>query len=220
MSVSQSQAAGAKEPDIAIYARVMEEIKLRTVVVYSFLQGSSSAVYHITRIESIYLQIRMILELIALASLAANKSLFEENRRKFHKHWNPADILRDIEALNPGYYPKPVQEVACSEPGIKSELMLLTSGYLTREELVSFHGKTGNILHARNPFRDEIDYTDYIDQIPLVMDKIRALLNSHQVQLLGEQDFFYLVHMKEERDEHVHYYKFQRSERKSLDQSA
>jgi hypothetical protein len=29
------------------------------------------------------------------------------------------------------------------------------------------------------------------------MEKIRLLLNCHQIQLLGEHDFFYLVHMKD-----------------------
>jgi hypothetical protein len=44
------------------------------------------------------------------------------------------------------------------------------------------------------------------------MEKIRLLLNCHQIQLLGEHDFFYLVHMKEARDDRVHYYKFARVE--------
>lgn len=201
-----------KEPDIVVYATVMEEIKRRTSVIYSFLRGTSSAMYRATQIESIYLQIRMILELIALASLAANKPLFEENRRKFHKHWNPSDILRDIEALNPGYYPKPIREAPSSKPGVVNDLVAITTGYLTKDDLITFHGKTGNILHARNPFREELDYAEYEKQVPEVMDKIRTLLNSHQIQLQDEQDFFYLVHMKEERDDRVHYYKFQRVE--------
>jgi hypothetical protein len=62
-----------KEPDIIVYAAVMEEIKRRTAVAHSFLRGTSSAMYRATQVESIYLQIRMILELVALASLAAKQ---------------------------------------------------------------------------------------------------------------------------------------------------
>jgi hypothetical protein len=157
----------------------------------------------------------MILELIALASLAANKPLFEENRKKFHKHWNPSDILRDIEALNSGYYPKPIREVSSQRKGVVNDLVPMEGGFLTKSELVSIHGRTGNILHARNPFGKELSYEEYETQIPVVMEKIRLLLNCHQIQLLGEQDFFYLVHMKEAGDERVHYYKFERAEHPS-----
>jgi hypothetical protein len=132
-----------KEPDIIVYAAVMEEIKRRTAVVHSFLGGTSSDMYRATQVESIYLQIRMILELVALASLAANKSLFEENQKKFHKHWNPSDILKDIEALNPAYYPKPIREVPSERKGVVNDLVPMEGGYLTKEELISLHGRTG-----------------------------------------------------------------------------
>ena len=46
--------------------------------------------YRATHVESMVLQVRMITELVALASLAANKSLFEKNKKKFEKHWQPA----------------------------------------------------------------------------------------------------------------------------------
>jgi hypothetical protein len=204
-----------KEPDIIVYAAVMEEIKRRTTVIHSFLAGTSSAVYRASQIESIYLQIRMILELIALASLAANKPLFEENQKKFHKHWDPSDILKDIEALNPGYYPKPIREVPSQRKGVVNDLLPMDGGYLTKAELVAFHGRTGNILHAKNPFGKELDYQAYEAQIPSIVEKIRLLLNCHQIQILGKQDFFYLVHMQEERDDRVHYYKFGRVEHPS-----
>ncbi|MCB1245206.1 MAG: hypothetical protein AB7I98_23110 [Verrucomicrobiales bacterium] len=200
----------SQEPDIDAYTRVMEEIKLRTTVVHSFMSGFSNAVYRATQIESTYLQIRMILELVALASLAANKVIFEQNQLKFHKHWNPADIMRDIEKLNPGFYPSPIREAPSSRPGVVNDLQAITSGFLTREELVSYHGRCANMLHAQNPFGRDRDYDEYERQIHEIMEKIRLLLNSHKIQLLGEQDFFYLVHMQEERDTRVHSYKFGR----------
>ena len=201
-----------KEPDIAIYSSIMEEIKRRTSVIYSFLDGQSSALFRATQIESIYLQIRMILELIALASLSANKAIFEENQKKFQKHWNPADILRDIEKVNPSYYPKPVREVPSERPNTKSDIQVIQDGYLTKEELVSIHGKTGNILHAKNPYGKGMKYKEYEAEIPIIMGKIKTLLNSHEIRLLDDQDFFYLIHMKEVRDDLVHYYKFQKVE--------
>ncbi len=198
-----------KVPDIKVYASVMEEIKRRTAVLHSFLKGTSNALYRATLVESIYLQIRMILELIALASIAANKAIFEENKKKFHKHWNLSDILRDIERINPNYYPKPIREVPSKRKGVKSDFLDIKDGFLTKKDLVSIHGQTGNILHARNPYDKNLDYAEYEKQIPRIMEKIQCLLNSHQIRLLDDHDFFYLIHMKEERDDHVHYYEFE-----------
>ena len=53
------------------YADCMEEIKKRTEVVNGFFTGKCHAMYVQTTAESVSLQIRKILELIALASLAA-----------------------------------------------------------------------------------------------------------------------------------------------------
>jgi len=199
-----------KEPDIEIYTSVMEEIKRRTSVIYSFLQGKSNALYKATNIESIYLQIRMILELIALASVAANKTIFEENQMKFHKHWNPSAILKDIEKLNPNYYPEPIREAPSKMKGAINDLVAIKDGFLTKDELISIHGKIGNILHAKNPYNKKLNYQEYETEIPEIMEKIKCLLNNHKIQLLGDHDFFYLIHMKEERDDKVHYYKFQK----------
>ena len=80
----------------------------------------------------------MILELIALASIAANKKIFKENQKKFHKHWNPSAILKDIEKINPNYYPEPVKEVPSKQEGIVNEIQLLKSGFLSKEEWFQF----------------------------------------------------------------------------------
>lgn len=198
-----------KEPDIKIYVSVMEEIKRRTSVIHSFLAGTSNALFRATNVESIYLQIRMILELIALASLAANKSIFEENQKKFHKHFKPGIILSDIEKINPNYYPEPIREVPSKKKGIVNELFKIKDGFLTKENLITIHGQTGNILHAKNPYDKQLEYQEYESQIPVIMGKIKSLLNSHQIRLLGDHNFFYLIHMKEDRDDKVHFYKFQ-----------
>ena len=200
-----------KEPDIKIYVAVMEEIKRRTEVVSSLLNGSASTIYRATQIESIYLQIRMILELIALASIAANKSIFEESKKKFHKHWNPANILRDIEKINPNYYPEAIKEEPSKAPGVVNNLLRMVGGFLTKEELVAFHGKTGNILHARNPYNKKLNYEEYEKQILKIMEKIRRLLTCHKIHLQGDHNFFYLIHMQGNRDNRVHYYKFEQT---------
>ncbi len=58
--------------DLSKYCELMEEVKRRTDVVKHFLAGPQHALYRATAIECMCLQIRKILELVALGSLVAN----------------------------------------------------------------------------------------------------------------------------------------------------
>ena len=71
--------------DMNAYVNVMEEIKHRTKVIAGLINKDINMLYNITQAESMALQIRMIIESIALASLSANKSLFEQEGDKFQR---------------------------------------------------------------------------------------------------------------------------------------
>lgn len=202
---------GTAEPDRSAYLAVMEEIKRRTRVVHSFVTGKSSAVYRATHVECMVLQVRMMTELIALASLAANRELFERNSRKFKDHWHPGKILKDLESLNPNFYPEPVQELPSQSEGLKAEIVPLKGECLTKAELVEVHGRCGALLHAANPYGDRPDYGFYERMVPRWMERIRKLLNTHLIRVI-DSERFHLVHMEEARDDKVHMYDFQRSE--------
>jgi hypothetical protein len=176
-------------------------------VVLSRLRAGGN-MYRATQVESMVLQVRMIAELIAFASLAANKQVFEENQRNFEKSWNLAKLMKDIQKLNPGFYPRPILEVPAKKPGITNDLVDVTSGFMEREELVEVHGRCGGVLHARNPYGDPIRYEDFEVLIPIWMEKIRVLLNSHVIQLFGNTRL-YVVHMKEAHDDRVRVHTFE-----------
>ena len=67
------------------YTDCMEEIKRRTEVVNCFLTRKCHAMYVQTTAESVSLQIRKILELIVLASLAANRSEYAKLQKELSK---------------------------------------------------------------------------------------------------------------------------------------
>ena len=93
------------EPDIKAYIAVMKEIKRRVELVATLQARKIDVMYRATRVEFMVLQVRMITELVALASLSANRALFEQNKKKFEKHWRPDKILKDVESLNPNFIP-------------------------------------------------------------------------------------------------------------------
>ena len=183
--------------DTRAYISVMEDIKHRTLVVAGLINRKINMMYNITQAESMALQIRMIIESIALASLSANKSLFEKESNKFKKLWDVHKIFRAIEKKNPDFYPKPIKVIPSKMPGIKTEIIDIEEGFMTRDEIIKVHIQCCHLLHAKNPYDDrQRDYENFIVQVRTWMDKIMKLLNSHQIKLLND-DGFYIVNMRE-----------------------
>jgi len=197
-----------KDKERQKYADVMNEIKRRTKVIYSFLNGERNAMYNIVDTELICLQIRKILELIALGSLVANKRIFLKRIQNLQKMWNAKYILNDIEKLNPDFYPKPIFEKPSEQDGVKNDLIEIKEGYLTKKDFIEVYDKCGKILHAENPLGNGIDYKYYEKNIPIWMDKIKKLLNSHTIKLLNDKNM-YLVHMQEDGKEGSTVYVFE-----------
>ncbi|MBJ7551681.1 hypothetical protein [Marinomonas ostreistagni] len=196
-----------KKPDIVMYCNVMEEIKRRTSVIDFFHNGTGHALYEPTTLESIALQVRKILELIAMASLVANKKEYEKVYSNFANAWNAEYLLKDLERVNADFYPKPVVEAPSDDPKVKNHLVDRDEDYLTKKEFIKVYKKCGAIMHASNPLGRKIGYEYYKKSIPEWRQKIINLLNNHQIRLLGH-DGFYLIHMKEDRDDKVHFYEF------------
>ncbi|MGC1416991.1 MAG: hypothetical protein WA817_17015 [Candidatus Acidiferrum sp.] len=194
--------------DIEKYASAMKEIKLRTEVISLFLSGQREARYVPTTVETIGLQFRKVFELIAFASLAANRIQYSLAHRDFARHWEAARLFRNLRRINPDFYPKPVVEERLDRPGVLHSLRKRQEDYLTENDLITSHGRCGELMHAGNPFGQPIDYAFYQQSFPLWLGKTVNLLNNHQVHLLGDLGF-YLFHMKEQGHEEIRWYRFQ-----------
>lgn len=196
-----------QQPYIIKYCNLMEEIKRRTAVINAFGAGGAAALYKATTIESVYLQFRKILELIALGSLVANKKEFAKVYGGFAKCWNAQYLLKDIERVNPDFYPRPIVEVPAKEPGVKMDWQDKKDGFLTKDEFLKLYVKCGAIMHAVNPYGSQIDYVYYERSIQGWLDKIIGLLNCHTIRLVNDPNL-YLLHKKESRDDRVYHYVF------------
>ncbi len=199
-------------PDKQAYLTIMEEIVFRTDVIEELISKKINMKYTGIQIESMALQVRMITELIALGSLAANKPLFEENLKKFKKLYHPKDILRDIEKLNPKFYPEPIVEIQAKDDSRIGEFVPLKSGFMKRDELIKAHGQCGDMLHAKNPYGKGIDYSDY-DRYEAMMinwvTRIKTLLNFHLIRPL-DQNQIYKVWMLDKETRRPRMQTFQR----------
>lgn len=138
---------------------------------------------HFILIESIFIQFRKILELVAYASLSANKKAYAKARPNFHLHYKAKGMLDDVAKVNPGFYPKAL------EPPIKTgENSWHVPGFLTnaltREEFERLYDAASELLHMRNPFSMKDPTTDIGYSVDEWVARIERLLRWHSVQLL------------------------------------
>ncbi len=193
--------------DLVKYLTLMNEINMRIIAINEILSGKKTTSYIMTNIEFMCLQIRKMLELISMGSLVANKEEFESIGKKYNEYWNARLILQDIERLNPDFYPKPIVELPSAEKNVTSILEDKKTGFLTREEFPKVYEKCGKFLHSYNPFGSQPEAAYYEKNIPIWLDKIIGLLSCHLIRLKGATNFF-LIHMKEDRDDYAHGYDF------------
>lgn len=191
------------------YCGVMQEVKRRIEVIRCFLTGKCNTPYQATTLESIYLQFRKILELIALGSLVVNRNQVEKHKQKFDTWWHAERILADIKKVNPEFYPKPIQDSAgnANRKTIPYAIKPINEGFLTRDKFAKLYDECGGILHAVNPFGNKVDYSKYEKVMTNWLKRIMILLNSHTIRLLNDENL-YIVHMHEAQDNYVHAYTF------------
>jgi hypothetical protein len=100
----------------------MKEMKQRVAVIQQFFAGMVQSGPSLSMIESSGLQFRKIFELIAFASLAANRNEYSASYKDFAKHWKAAKLVRNLRRINPNFYPQPVTEGPPTQPGVRHNL--------------------------------------------------------------------------------------------------
>jgi len=196
------------DPDIVKYCDLMEEVKRRIAVIEYFISRQGYALYVPPTLESACLQLRKVLELIAFGSLVANAEAFMSVYSKVSKSWQAADLLKELEKVNPEFYPVPVVEVPSKIPGVVHQLKKRDPDYLARTDFPEVYGRCGVMAHAANPYGKGIDYGYYQKMLPMWSTQIVNLLSNHEIHLINRPGM-YVIHMKEESDEKVHWYKFE-----------
>ena len=194
-----------------IYREHMREIRYRNLYIEAVGNNPHLGVYRQTRIESICLQIRLILENIALACLVANGDRLDKLPKKIEREYHAETILRRLDRINPDCFPQPLVLIPASRnmktfQSGNSVAQTLTGKYrgelvdrpdtdwMTRKEFREVYGRLGGILHAANPLGNKTDY-DYFENIaPKWQDKYMNLLGHHKISVI-EDDMMYIVQM-------------------------
>ena len=176
-----------------LYLRNMQIIKWRLKAVLDIRTGKTKTTYKMTNIEFCVLQIRKILELIALSALISDRDVYETHLKSIGSMWNARLILSDIERIHPNFYPHPI----LIDPNDKSKWIDVTEEFLTEEKFIRIYERCGKFLHE-NPLK--MTNADIDNEYSLVWKEIgewgrliRNLLNTHTIRLYNQKDLFYIA---------------------------
>ena len=180
----------AESLDIVQYCGLMEDVKFKIESINQLIAMPGITIQ--TRVESICLQLRMLLELIVFSSLISNKDVWQKSQKELQSSQDISKKLRELRRLHPNFYPRPVDldgKAAEGEPADRTE------GFLSEDKLIEVYGQLGNILHAENPLGKETDYRFFIDSVPGWLSEVVDLLECHKVYLFHRPEEFYLIKM-------------------------
>jgi hypothetical protein len=174
---------------LQLYLALMEEVKTRLGTMDRIMQGDIPLPDRAI-CEYCSLQVRLICEVIALASLIAHGDEIGDSR-KLEKEWSAGKIVSGLERLHAGFFPIPVVMTPTTEPK-GWHLELVETGFLTKAEFVALYnrmcgdslhrGSLKNLLSGRGqPFS--------LDDIREWKIKISTLLEKHRVMLLSGNGF-------------------------------
>lgn len=166
-----------------LYCSLMEEIKKRVDVITAVTMNQLP-LPQMVGVELVYLQLRMICELIALACLTVHGDVPETKAKRLTKTYNADQILKALERLHPNFYPVPSRQIR-DENGKVLEVAVVRDPHLTKQDLQRLYGECGNYLHRGN-----VEQIMKGRSLPKLADldiwkeKIVTLLNHHQIQLV------------------------------------
>lgn len=188
-------AAPITQAEIEFYSDALSEIKYR-------MEYATEKLAHVSEIiefDSAVLQIRKSIELVVLATFAANRQVMTQVSTALHKKsWKDARKL--LRENNPGYWPTPFRGAV--DPNGKRSLQPLSEPFLTEAEMGGTWGFLSDLLHANNPFSSrEIDQ-QRVDRVHEIAAKLRNLLGLHTVELSNRKHLL-IAEMDAAPDGHV-----------------
>ena len=137
-------------------------------------------------VDFTYLQLRVLCETVALICLVAHGDIDASRTNKLHKEYAADNIIKQLEQLHAGFYPHPV---TASQTIGAVHIEKISSGFLTKSELVSLYHECGRKLHRGSlvKFRStspQAHSTD-IAKIQVWREKFVILINSFHIASLN-----------------------------------
>jgi hypothetical protein len=183
----------------------MEELKLRCDLIESITSGEITvADREDFSGELACLNLRKVLELLAFASLTANREKYAEAHAKFAQHWKAKLLLTNLAKLHPDFFPKPIAFGEPHSDGTKN-LVDVKEPCLTRDDFEFLYDQASQVLHTQNPHGDAVRVVDFRLSLSEWVQRIKTLLSVHYMRLVDSESLW-VVMMRHPEDGRVHVY--------------
>jgi hypothetical protein len=137
--------------------------------------------------DIVFLQLRKVLELIAFASLIANKKKYEAEYKRFATQWRVQRLIEDLEKIHPTFYPMPIAPPQKLENGVK-HVTYVADGFMTKDEFPLLYGNCAAMLHMRNPYSTDDPIIRMRYSVEDWVARIERLVELHMMHLVdGEK---------------------------------
>ena len=165
-----------------IYLAMVGEVVDRLRASEEFLTAYKAGRGH-AFIDSAILQLRKAMEAIALASIAPCKEKYEVFRAKanqpdYTKDYHAGKIFQVLGKINKNFYPLSLAP-AVRQPNGVLHFDRKSSGYLTKKRFESLYDRLGKYLHAHNPWSNDKNLQNLVEELPSVISEAYALLELH-----------------------------------------
>ena len=179
---------------LELYASLMEEVKLRESSAWNVIHGELDLPPPLGR-EYCFLQVRMIIETMALGCLVVHGDIPDTQTNKFLGAYSADQIMKMLDGLHPGFYPEPVRMITRNiTDGTKHHhLEILPNEFLPKSALVKYYARCGDVLHRGTVKRLQkarsVDTSD-LDEPKSMLVGTRKLLEQHVISLFSPDTKF------------------------------
>ena len=183
-------ATSPEQDTIDKYTLLMSRVKRRI----DFLSNDwPPRVPKIIGAEIAAVQLRKLCEMVVFSSLVVNKTKYAELHVNYARHWRIKNIMEEIAAFHPHYFPIPAVDV-------DGHIQHLSGPqYLDESELIEIYNDASGILHADRPYAGDSEPIDqFMSTVQPRVSKFRNLLNKHVTHPFSEMHLhMFIVHMTE-----------------------
>ena len=169
------------------YKSCLYNIQMRMNVIENHLSKKYTEKFLICEIEFLCLQFRKINENIAFSSMCININEYKKIREKYYTDWNMKGIFRELEKINPNFYPKPViRELVNTDSNGNNEydLQEYKGDYLSKEDVFEIYNRCSNFIHESNPFMSNLlKYNEYMNNFKIWLLKTKNLMKHHIIHI-------------------------------------
>lgn len=165
------------------YRRCMTIIKARMFTIQKILNNEINIPILMFKVETVYLQFRMLFELLYLSSICVKKKKYSQIWPRSEKEYQPVEIQKFLMQQ-----PIPIEETFPYPYVLKNldgnSSIELQPKPITEEEIYRFFNKTHQYLHEPNPYKKkweqrEAECNNLLKDAEAMLHKLWKLLGNH-----------------------------------------